>query len=221
MNPLLYSSLIALLLPIAAHASLVTYMDQVSFDAATTTTTVDFEGTSFVGLDDSFPNLWHTFSAGGFELGGATFTVPGGSHYQAIVAPAYYTPYYDRGTGTVLHADQGQSFNISFAAPTQAFAFDLSTIYRYSTGGTVTLTFSNGDVGSAALGDPFQFNGFTSSSVFTSVQISAVPGDYLLIDNVQFGSVSAAAEVPLPASLPLLLAGVAGLGVAARHRKTS
>ncbi|HEY1181159.1 MAG TPA: PEP-CTERM sorting domain-containing protein, partial [Rhodocyclaceae bacterium] len=56
------------------------------------------------------------------------------------------------------------------------------------------------------------FNGFVSSSAFNYIVINGISGDYLMIDNVRFGS----NDVPEPGSLALLGLAIAGLAAAKR-----
>lgn len=194
-----------------ATATITTYSTLAAFNsAATTNTTVDFSGNSFVGLNAAGGSLWNTNSSSGFSLNGATFSVAGGNHYEAIVAPAFSPSLYDRGTGNQLHAEYSQALTITFDSAITALAFDLSSIFSRS--GSVQVGFSNGDSATAILGDPYAFNGFVSSSAFNYIVINGISGDYLMIDNVRFGS----NDVPEPGSLALLGLAIAGLAAAKR-----
>ncbi len=198
-----------------SEAALASYSDLASFASATSSTTLlDFEGSSFAGLTAG-TNVWSTRDVAGFSIGDATFTVTGGT-YQAVIAPAYYPTYYDRGTGNVYHAERGANVVINFSSAITSFAFELSTIRRF--GGSATLQFSNGDSATASFGDPLQFHGFVSDTAFTSVSILNPAGsDYILFDNVRFGG--NVAPVPLPAGLPLMMAGVGALALLKRRKK--
>ena len=128
------------------------------------------------------------------------------------------------------------------ASTASAFAFSLdicsngcsgemyltARLYDYSAGGIQNLTI--GGVGAPAHGgipDPWSpsVNGTVSSTAFTSA--SLVAGEYVLqiagiqVANATGGSYSASigvTPVPLPATLPLLLAGMALVGARARRR---
>ena len=214
-RPLAVLAIAATLAAPPAQAALLTYGAVESFNAATgPNTLVDFSGSFFIDLIPG-GDYWYTTNPGGFSLGGATFTVGSGGSYQAIVAPAYYPDYYERGTGNVLHADLGRDLIISFAAPVDSFALTLSSIVGRT--GLTTLTFSNGDTASAALGDPWAFHGYIASTPFSSVTIAGVSGDYLLVDNIRFADIEESAT-PEPASLALLALGLAALTT--RRRKT-
>lgn len=60
------------------------------------------------------------------------------------------------------------------------------------------------------------FFGYTSASPFDTVTIFSQADSFEVIDNVTFGDGSV--SVPAPATLTLLLAGLTGLGLAARRR---
>ncbi len=201
----------------AASAAVVSYGDLAAFEAASSTTTIDFEGDSFVGLNtNSVGSLHNTRNPAGFSLGGATFTILDGGVYQAIVEPQFSPGLYDRGTGNVLHAERARGMRITFDSTATAFALDLSTIFRSV--GSVLLTFSNGDSVSASLGNPFDFHGYTSDTGFDWVEISRYQTDYLLVDNIRWGQ-AAVAAVPLPPSMLFLGAGLLGLAAMGRRRR--
>lgn len=214
-RPLAVLAIAAAFAAAPAQAALITYGAVESFNAATgPNSLVDFTGSFFIDLIPG-GNLWSTTNLAGFTLGGASFTVGSGGSYQAIVAPAFYPDYYERGTGNVLHADLGSDMIISFAAPVDSFALNLSSIVGRT--GLTTLTFSNGDTASAALGDPWAFHGYVSSTPFSSVTITGVSGDYVLVDNIRFANIEEEVATPEPASLALLALGLAAL--TARRRK--
>ncbi len=203
-------SLLALA-PRSADGAVTTYGTLGAFSAAAgPTTLVDFEGSSFAGLTTAVPGqLWNTVSPAGFTLGGVTVTSPG--NYLAIVAPAFSPSLYERGTGNQMHGPVGYSVRFTFVEPVIAVAFDFSTIFDRA--GSVTVTFSTGDTATATAGDPYRFNGYVSSSPFTSINFAAL-GDYTLFDNIRYAV--APTGVPEPMSGLLLLAGLAALGAAHR-----
>lgn len=203
-------------LPHPAGAAITTYATVPAFEAATgANSVIDFTGTSFNGLNPDGPNLWNTYSASGFSLGGATFA-SSGDHYVAIVAPAFSPMLYDRGTGNQAHASFGGSLTITFDTPIDAFALDLSGIGVRS--GSVSLSFSNGDTATGTLGNPYGFNGYISSSAFSSVTIGAIANDNLMVDNIRYASALVEEAIPEPVTLALFGFATTALGLFRRRR---
>jgi hypothetical protein len=203
-------------IPRPVGAVLVTYGSLSAFNSAIPASNlVDFSGSSFVGLTDN-GTYWNTFDPAGFSLGGATFTVSGvGPLYQTIVAPALSPAYYERGTGNQLYVDPDLDLIITFSAPVEAVAFDLSGLFFRS--GDTALTFSNGDTATVQLGDPWRFNGFQSDTPFSSITIAGVSTQTLLFDNIRYATAIEEARTPEPASLALLGLGLAVLAAARRR----
>ena len=117
-----------------------------------------------------------------------------------------------------------QSLVITFDTPVNAFALDLSNLFTRV--GIVAITFSNGDLATGLLGDPYAFNGFISSSTFASVTIGGISNDYLMVDNIRHANALAAQDapaeetVPEPASIALFGLGCAMLASLRRRRRT-
>ncbi len=105
---------------------------------------------------------------------------------------------------------QGLRFSSTGAGPLTLASFDLrgSWVVGLLNDGTGT-SYSFGTNGTGSWGT--QLVGLTASTIY--VYATGTAGD---LDNVVFGQVSA---VPVPAALPLLMAGIGGLGLMGRRRK--
>ena len=60
--------------------------------------------------------------------------------------------------------------------------------------------------------------GWDTDAVFSLLRLADGSQAFLTYNTIEFSNTSFAAPVPLPASLPLMIAGIAGLGVYARRR---
>ena len=194
--------------------------------AATFSTAADFMGGNTVAFTETFSELDDTtmgftgpltfgtgitVSSEGNEL----FSVGTGQSTNTTVALGSNSP--DEDTLTI---DLGGDWS--------AFGLDL---FQNGGGGSQTgglveftlTTFLDGMLVDTFLTDVApnggSFFGFNSIGLFDSVNISG-DGMFEVVDNVSAG-VSGAAVVPLPASLPLLLAGFGALGVMRRRRKAA
>jgi len=124
----------------------------------------------------------------------------------------------------VLLRNSGDTFTISFGTAITAFGADVASMNDFVSRSSITVagtTFEPPALPVGATDDVVQFLGFTSDMPFTSVTFNFLNGsDGFGVDNVAYGTLNDAppSAVPLPASLPLLLAGFAGL-TALRRRK--
>lgn len=111
---------------------------------------------------------------------------------------------------------------LSFDAPIEAFGAYFTGVQR----GDATLTYADGstvvlDLPASTINDGgTYFFGFIDlgASIVSIDYFTGTGGDYVGVDDIRFGTVSA--PIPLPASLPLLGAGVAALMVRRRRRAT-
>jgi hypothetical protein len=208
------TGVIALLLPAAARASVITFSSEAAFLAATTgLTTLNFEGIAPDGGQVAY-------FAGPTVIGGVTFQTnsPTSDGFLFTVGDNQYYP-----GNSVFSAQQSstgtESVRITFGAPVTAFAMDLGS-FNVTSVQPVNVALSNGDNAVAGAGpfDTLPFFGLTSSTPFISVVLSgnsAALGRVINIDDVKFG----AAVVPEPATLSLLFLAVAGAGARRLQRR--
>ncbi len=198
----------------AARATTIQYATQPDFAAASgPLTMIDFEGLAPSG------GLFNTSDPGGLTIGGVNFRAAPGT-YIAVVDTGYYAPYYDRGTGDVIHAQGGSQMIVTFGSAVSSVGALFGTIFRSDV--TLSVGLSNGDSFAVDLagGADWRFSGFVSDAAnILSLTISNVGGDYILLDRLQF-STTAATGVPAPGALVLLGFGLLGVGVVQRRRRS-
>lgn len=165
-------------------AATTVYTDRASFDLATggSLSFEDFSGGST--------------STGAFDVSGTGVFVTGGGAL--------------RGRPTLF----GGTMTYTFASPISAFGGDFDT----SPGGSgigLRFTLGSGEVVSQDLLAPYDaFWGFVSDTTFTTLTVSGATGpgfaETHTFDNFSFGIAAPVAPVPVPAGLPMLLAGLLG-----------
>ncbi len=179
----------------AANAAVVTYTDRAAFVAALAGETTDTLSTLSQGYSTSLDRGDYTLSgdAYGCVTGGCYDNSADGFDY-----PGYLWTY--RG---------GQTF--SFDTAVIGFGFDYGQPGPYS--GTKLR------LGGERAGAEQGFFGVIFDEVQTEIDMRITGGSrpYLLVDNITYAS-EIYAPVPLPASLPLLAAGLGLLGWSARRK---
>lgn len=177
--------------------------------AAGTVTTEDFNGlaglpTSFIGTPLDFGDFTVVRSGasatGQFEPGTASFNVDGTTFGHVFTGP---TPVSDPPVLTFV-----------FAAPTTAFALDVNSLNDDQVRSNLLVDGQMVALGTAV--DGLSFVGITSDMPFTTVSFSPLVADRWGFDNLSFATASV--QLALPATLPLVIVGLAALGAAVRRR---
>lgn len=190
----------------AVPAGAVTFSDLATFQAATTTTLEDFDGEAGQnGATVTLPMFTATESGG--INGVVTFQQGdfGGAFDFAIVSEDEALGYDDNGSSLLTFS--------GFASGTTAFG----TFISANADATVTVSGSTSATFSLAANTPIFF-GVTEAVELTSLIFDVTGSPIVGFDDVRIGTANEGV-VPLPASLPLLIAGLAGLGYAGRRRR--
>lgn len=179
-------------------------------------TVIDFEGfvsdTAFSSLTPSLTLSGVTFSVSSGNLGvaGANSSISGSPFDSAILFSNHDQPI-TASFGTGVFSVAGNFGDISGTTSN-------ASVSIFGTSGLLeSFTFVAPDL---APGSPGAFVGFTSSQEITSLVFDGVY-QWEGLDNFSFGGTGSVAPVPLPASFPLLAAGMIGMGTLARRRNKS
>ena len=199
-----------LLIAASTHATVITYGNRATFDAAVgTTTLIDFE--QYSGVNHFGSSL---------SIGSVTFT-QADSRLFVLDSTIYNTT----GTSSYLNHNDGGSAPVitNIAGGAYAVGMDLAWLYDWGGGGfggIMTIALDNGDTFNTSVVGPLNitstqmgFLGFTSTSMFTAFTIID-SSNSVMIDNFAYSSTPA----PAPTVLGLMSIGLLGVGVATKRR---
>ena len=205
----------ALALAAPVHGAVIQYTTQASFDAASSTSLLEsFE--AVFPKDTPFPVLVSngvTYSANaGSPTPNVWVSSPGYSNYGAGVGTT---------TSSILTANGDEDFTLTLSTPYTAIGFDVYfnglgpvTVSLYGDSGLLDSFVDARDL------DTMEYYGFVSDELITSLRFASTLGGQLNtgIDNLAVGD---ALDVPEPATLALLGAGLFFLAALRRRRKAS
>ncbi|MEO0400275.1 MAG: VPLPA-CTERM sorting domain-containing protein [Pseudomonadota bacterium] len=200
----------------SAYAATVTFTDRVAFEAAAGGVQTEDFSSQTVGL------LAENTANGGFNGFTVTWSDVSGSNMGVGIDDpgfdnrlAWGEDLFFNGSGQV-----GPTITLEFDAPILAIGFDwfdddTTDVYSLTVGGE---TFVNGPFDSNGSGDGF-FGLVSDVGFSTLVFTSTAQGGFVRpfgVDNIAYALEPNV--VPLPAGLPLLLTGLAGLSFAGRRK---
>ncbi len=217
------SALTALLLPVLpAHASIITYADSTSFNAAATgLTSIGFEGQALTNNIKAFN------TSTGYLVAGVDFVgyLSASAYSLTVIDGGYASPYFNFNSGASLASPQynggpGAPFipfiRVSLPANVTAFAVDLMTVSPNALTFQVALQGSTFNVATA--NRPTRtFFGLTSDTPISSIDFTVAGtslsgGTYGLLDNFEFGG-----QTPEPGTFLLIGGGLIALGLFRRR----
>jgi len=188
----------------SANAASIFFNDRASFDAATTSSILNFE---------SFENNFTT--AASITLTDFTVSETGGTNVlgQARNFSGLLDASITDGTGAILFDDNGSSIGsfFSFTDSVNAFGLDIATDVSSTMiiGGSVSDTIN-------LAANTASFWGVIDMGGITSITFDASGTPIVGFDAVSFGQVNA--SVPEPTSLALLSLGLAGFGFSRKNK---
>lgn len=206
-----------------SEASLVSYSDRSSFDAAVgSTSLIDFEGILTEGLLEL---------GGSFSIGDVTFSQADEKLYvydEDLIPTDGLTSDY------LIHYDNefGNSSSpvvITFASSMNSVGLDMGYLFNWGNAaspGDITIFLNTGEFVQTTIpgpivpnsSTPLDFVGFSSDIAFSSITIHD-PMNSMIIDNFAYNNT--AAPVPLPSTMLLFGTGLIGLIGSRLRRKKS
>lgn len=208
----------------APLAAATLFSNEAAFENATqsltvidfTTDAADQALANGVVIDDEYTSLGLTFaSSPGFPI----------TNFRNSDLPTNGQGNYSGGNFIQLvpSTQGGGTLSLSFSNQTRSFAIWLGDLEDVAGTSTLTAALADGsqetiDLNPVAGDGPFQFVffGATFDKNISTITLSVSPSDYVIFDDVAFGSV---APVPLPAAGWMLLASVGGIAAMKRRKK--
>lgn len=212
--------MLRLLTVFAALAMLSTQTSAASFTVFTDRTA--FEAASGAGLaTETFDGIVTdtSFAGAPVTIGALTISAeePGAFGNQLIDAPAVLGEVDGNGTTAInFFTTATEDAAISFAAPVLAFGADFFNLNDISLRTEIVIL--DGIFQPAITADDtLSFFGVISDTAFSSVTFAGLENDVFGVDNVS----TLTAAVPLPATLPMLIVGIAGFAAVRRFTKSA
>lgn len=219
-NKVAAAALVAVVSATSAFGAVI-YDDRALFEAGLASSdTVDFEGT--------YGTNWNSFSnASGLTQHGVNFVGPFSfGHYLYVGESDTNTWGTTRGlvTGDFIIGEGRGAIDVALPSAHTAVGFDFIVGEGVQPGSLWEISVDvvgEGTFTRMVEAEALQFFGIVSNTGISSLSFRTTLDQrppQIGMDNLVFGTSSAAVPVPLPATLPLLLAGLGVLGVA-RHRR--
>lgn len=211
-------------LPTPAVAALSTFSNPAAFSSDATLLTFDGTGlgssTAFRSLGGVGFALLTTGTQTDTGLGPTMASAPNSSIPRAF-AP-FDGPFF---LNTINPAGAfDQDLRITLPALVRAMGFELTGGGGFGVPDSLTFEVFAGATRVGTLGGgtsnprSFVFYGIASTLAFDTLVIRQTPDTRFLLENLRYGSLGPATEVPAPGPLPILLLGLVALGVVRRRR---
>ena len=172
-----------------------------------------FADATFVGFEGTATGSYSQLTFGDLTIDG----IDGPFRIGSTFAGNY------NGRGTVYLDNNGGStsgLSFTFATEVSAFAFNFGasddswTVTAFDAIGNVIETAAAPIVNASNAGD---YIGISAAGIASFTLTTTGADDYVFVDDIVFNSGASVAPVPLPAGLPLLLAGLGGLALTRRR----
>ena len=172
-----------------------------------------FADATFVGFEGTATGSYNQLTFGNLTIDG----IGGPFRIDGSYAGSFNgrgSVYLDNNAGTTT------SLRFTFATEVSAFAFNFGasddswTVTAFDAIGNVIETAAAPIVNASNAGD---YIGISAAGIASFTLTTTSVYDYVFVDDIVFNSGAAVAPVPLPAGLPLLLAGLGGLALTRRR----